>query len=108
MGQHPTAALMGAFLLFAATPVLYAQASADGQGNSAENSKLVEVVVTGSRIRLASGFDYPVPVAVISGTDLQNSGYTVLGDAIANLPQALNTTSIQNTSGTLFASGESR
>jgi len=108
MGQHPTAALTGAFLLLAATPVRYAQASEDGQGNSAENSKLAEVVVTGSRIRRESGFDYPVPVAVISGTDLQNSGYTVLGDAIANLPQALNTTSIQNTSGTLFASGESR
>ena len=108
MGQHVAAALTGAFLLLAATPVLHAQASGDGQGNATDNSKVTEVVVTGSRIRRESGFDYPVPVAVISGADLQNSGYTVLGDAIANLPQALNSTSLQNTSGTLFASGESR
>jgi iron complex outermembrane recepter protein len=108
MGQYPMAALTGAFLLLAATPGVYAQSSEDEQSNSAENPKVTEVVVTGSRIRRESGFDYPVPVAVISGTDLQNSGYTVLGDALANLPQALNTTSIQNTSGTLFASGESR
>src|SRR5690348_398732 len=107
MGQHAAAALTGAFLLLAATPGVYAQASEDGQGGAADNAKVAEVVVTGSRIRRESGFDYPVPVAVISGADLQNSGYTVLGDAIANLPQALNTTSIQNPSGTLFASGES-
>jgi iron complex outermembrane receptor protein len=47
-------------------------------------------------------------VAVISGQTISDSGFTVLGDALSNLPQALNTTNIQNTSGTLFNAGQSR
>ena len=58
-----------------------------------------EVVVTGSRIKRESGFDYPVPVAVINGDDIRESGYTAIGDALANLPQSSATTGIQNSSG---------
>lgn len=108
MSRHPMAPLIGVLSLLASMPIAYAQATQDGQKGTPEAEKVSEVVVTGSRIRRQGGFDYPVPVAVMSGKDIENSGYTVLGDALANLPQALNSTSVQNTSGTLFASGESR
>lgn len=107
MSQHKMAALTVALSTLAATPLASAQTSQDGQNAAPEAQKVAEVVVTGSRIRREGGFDYPVPVAVMSGKDIENSGYTVLGDALANLPQALNSTSVQNTSGTLFNSGES-
>jgi len=75
---------------------------------TAAETDVQEVVVTGSRIKRESGFDYPVPVAVISGDDIRESGYTAIGDALANLPQSLATTGIQNTSGSLFNAGQSR
>ena len=73
-----------------------------------EPTPIQEVVVTGSRIKRESGFDYPVPVAVINGDDIRESGYTAIGDALANLPQSLATTGIQNSSGSLFNAGQSR
>jgi iron complex outermembrane receptor protein len=95
-----------AAILAGATFNLQTPAQDSSQGNSAE--PVQEVLITGSRIRRESGFDYPVPVAVIGGDQLRDSGFTVLGDAMTNLPQALNTTNIQNTSGTLFNAGQSR
>ncbi|HYM35791.1 MAG TPA: TonB-dependent receptor, partial [Steroidobacteraceae bacterium] len=53
-------------------------------------------------------FDAPTPVAVVDGKAIADSGFTVLGDALTNLPQALVTTNLQNTSGTLFNIGQSR
>ncbi|HVF17355.1 MAG TPA: TonB-dependent receptor, partial [Steroidobacteraceae bacterium] len=76
------------------------------QGTSAEN--IQEVVVTGSRIRRADTFDSPVPVAIIDGDALKSSGFTVLGDAMSTLPQAMISTNLQSTSGTLFNAGQSR
>ncbi|MBS0421642.1 MAG: TonB-dependent receptor [Proteobacteria bacterium] len=96
MGCQRTALVVGVVLLQAMT------AAAE------EPTSIQEVVVTGSRIKRDSGFDYPVPVAVIGGDDIRDSGYTAIGDALANLPQALATTGIQNTSGTLFNAGQSR
>ncbi len=106
--RRPTTALaVGVVLLGAITPTAHAQTTA-GNTESSDNSKLQEIIVTGSRIRRESGFDYPVPVAVLSGDDIRESGYTALGDALANLPQSLATTGIQNTSGSLFNAGQSR
>jgi iron complex outermembrane receptor protein len=99
-----TAALAG--ILAGTAFNLQTPAQDSNTGNSAE--PIQEVLITGSRIRRESGFDYPVPVAVIGGDQLRDSGFTVLGDAMTNLPQALNTTNIQNTSGSLFNAGQSR
>jgi iron complex outermembrane receptor protein len=104
-----TALAVGVVLLGATLPYAQGQESSSTHvADASSDAKLAEVVVTGSRIRRENGFDYPVPVAVLNGKDIQNSGYTFLGDAIANLPQALATTGIQNTSGTLFNAGEAR
>jgi outer membrane receptor protein involved in Fe transport len=78
------------------------------EASAKEATSIQEVVVTGSRIKRVSGFEYPVPISVIGGNDMRDSGYTMLADALTNLPQALNSTGIQNTAGTLFNAGESR
>ena len=84
-------------------------AVAQEAGRTSAEGNLQEVIVTGSRIRRGDTFESPVPVAVVDGDALKLSGFTVLGDALANLPQSLNTTSIHsNTSGTLFNAGQSR
>jgi iron complex outermembrane recepter protein len=72
------------------------------------SANIQEVVVTGSRIRRADTFDSPVPVAIIDGDSLKSSGFTVLGDAMSTLPQAMISTNLQSTSGTLFNAGQSR
>jgi iron complex outermembrane recepter protein len=76
--------------------------------SSSTEGPLQEVLITGSRVKRPDGFDYPVPVAVVSGASINDSGFTVLGDALNNLPQALSTTGNQNTSGSLFNAGQSR
>jgi len=83
-----------------------AQAQEQYPGRAVDNS-IQEIVVTGSRIKRES-FDSPVPLAVIDGDALASSGFTVLGDALNNLPQGLTSSNIQNTSGTLFNAGQSR
>src|ERR1700726_2647500 len=104
MRRSATALAAGVVLLRAATPSAHAQESTSTRAADApDNTKVAEVVVTGSRIRRESGFDYPVPVAVIGGDAIREGGYTFLGDSLAKLPQALATTGIQNTSGSLFA-----
>ena len=75
---------------------------------SSSDAPLQEVLITGSRVKRPDGFDYPVPVAVVSGASINDSGFTVLGDALNNLPQALSTTGNQNSSGSLFNAGQSR
>jgi iron complex outermembrane recepter protein len=80
--------------------------SQDTAGGSEES--IQEVVVTGTRIKRSGSFDSAVPIAVLDGDTLRNSGFTVLGEAMANLPQALVNSNIQNTSGTLFNAGQSR
>lgn len=81
----------------------------DAQENSSsQDEPELEVMITGSRIKRESGFDYPVPVAVIQGEDIRQSGFTILGEAITNLPQALTNYGVQSTSSTLFNSGQSR
>jgi iron complex outermembrane receptor protein len=105
--RHPWSALLAGALAGAVINV-HAQESDPPKEGAAQSEPIQEVLITGSRLRRDSGFDYPVPVAVISGQTISDSGFTVLGDALTNLPQALNTTNIQNTSGTLFNAGQSR
>jgi outer membrane receptor protein involved in Fe transport len=106
MRRQATALAAGIVLLRAALPSAHAQQNTSTHtAEASDNTKVAEVVVTGSRIRRESGFDYPVPVAVIGGDAIRGGGYTFLGDSLANLPQALATTGIQNTSGSLFAAG---
>jgi outer membrane receptor protein involved in Fe transport len=102
-----TALVVGVVLPQGFTPAAYAQTNTSNTDTS-DTTRIQEVVVTGSRIKRESGFDYPVPVAVLSGDDIRESGYTAIGDALANLPQSLATTGIQNTSGSLFNAGQSR
>ena len=90
-------------LLCLDTPVLAQQSNAQNTGAPVE-----EVLITGSRVKRPDGFDYPVPVAVIGGDAINQSGYTQLGDALNNLPQALASTGSQNTSSSLFNSGQER
>lgn len=82
-------------------------AQAQSRNTSAAGGNIQEIVVTGSRIKRES-FDSPVPLAVIDGEALSTSGFTVLGDALNNLPQGLVSSNLQNTSGTLFNAGQSR
>jgi iron complex outermembrane recepter protein len=85
-------------------PASHAQQRTD---TAVDSENIQEVVVTGSRIKRSS-FDSPVPLAVIDGDALTTSGFTVLGDALNNLPQGLVNSNLQNTSGTLFNAGQSR
>jgi iron complex outermembrane recepter protein len=86
------------------TPQAHAQES---ENASIRSGDIQEIIVTGSRIKRSS-FDSPVPLAVIDGEALAQSGFTVLGDALNNLPQGLVNSNLQNTSGTLFNAGQSR
>jgi outer membrane receptor protein involved in Fe transport len=95
--------VLGIFGL-AMVPGLDAPAPAQEQSSA----PLDEVLITGSRVKRPDGFDYPVPVAVVNGDALNSSGYTQIGDALNNLPQALSSTGNQNTSSSLFNSGQQR
>ncbi|HEU4624376.1 MAG TPA: TonB-dependent receptor [Steroidobacteraceae bacterium] len=97
--------IAGLCLLYCDAPLRAQQSTAQSANAAAD---LEEVLITGSRVKRPDGFDYPVPVAVVSGDALTNSGYTQLGDALNNLPQALASTGNQNTSASLFNSGQQR
>jgi outer membrane receptor protein involved in Fe transport len=66
-----------------------------------------EIVVTGSRIRRDT-FDTPLPMASVNDQQIRQSGNTVLGDILNDLPQIEINSTAQNTSNTLFQSGEAR
>jgi outer membrane receptor protein involved in Fe transport len=85
-----------------------ARADESNPPSSSTGAPLEEVLITGSRVKRTDSFDYPVPVAVVNGDTINSSGYTQLGDALNNLPQALSSTNSQNTSSTLFNSGQER
>jgi len=64
---------------------------------------LQEVTVTGSRIRLQTGMNTPVPVTTLAPSDLAalNPGASI-GDQLDRLPQLFQTESAQRSSGALF------
>src|SRR4051812_22300793 len=70
---------------------------------SADDNPLQEVTVTGSRIRLQSGMNTPVPVTTLAPSDLTalNPGASI-GDQLDRLPQLFQTESAQRSSGALF------
>ena len=70
---------------------------------SADENPLQEVTVTGSRIRLQTGMNTPVPVTTLSPADLTslNPGASI-GDQLDRLPQLFQTESAQRSSGALF------
>src|SRR5690349_2237869 len=102
-------AILAAFVVaFVLPPEARAQQTNPQSQSSSTDAPVQEVLITGSRVKRPDGFDYPVPVAVIGGDAINDSGFTVLGDALNNLPQALSTTGLQNSSGSLFNAGQSR
>src|SRR5947208_2487148 len=66
-----------------------------------------EIVVTGSRIRRDT-FDSPLPIASVSGEQIRASGAAILGDILMEQPTINANNNAQNTSSTLFNSGEAR
>jgi outer membrane receptor protein involved in Fe transport len=66
-----------------------------------------EIVVTGSRIRRDT-FDAPLPMASVSSEGLRQSGNVILGDVLMDLPSIAANSNAQNTSATLFNSGQAR
>jgi outer membrane receptor protein involved in Fe transport len=90
-------AVSAGLLAIAALPAAQAADSTD------ESAALQEVTVTGSRIRLQTGMNTPVPVTTLSPADLNslNPGASI-GDQLDRLPQLVQTESAQRSSGALF------
>ncbi|MCU0760694.1 MAG: TonB-dependent receptor [Steroidobacteraceae bacterium] len=90
-GRGPLHALaFGLFGTCAALAPTWAQDAADGDAD-----ELTEVVVTGSRIRMP-GFESPVPVTSVLGTEITQTGNFALGDLLNDLPALRNTFSQAN------------
>ncbi len=82
-----------------AAPFAYAQTE--------EASDVEAVVVTGSRIKRDT-FSTPMPIASVSAETIQDSGNVILGDVLMDLPMVNANSNAQNTSSTLFNSGQAR
>jgi len=74
---------------------------------ASSNVDVGEIVVTGSRIRRDT-FDTPLPMASVNSDQIRQSGNAVLGDILNDLPQIDLSSTAQNTSATLFQSGQAR
>ena len=74
---------------------------------TADTTAVEEVVVTGSRIKRDT-FSAPTPIATVSNETIQNSGNVILGDVLMDLPMINAASNAQNTSSTLFNSGQAR
>ncbi len=66
-----------------------------------------EIVVTGSRIRRDT-FDTALPLAAVSSEQIRNAGNVSLGDVLLDQPMVDANSNSQNTSATLFTSGQAR
>ncbi|MBL8774058.1 MAG: TonB-dependent receptor [Phenylobacterium sp.] len=80
----------------------YAQAQAADEGVD-----VGEIVVTGSRIRRDT-FNAPQPLSVVTAEAIRESGNTSIGDILLEQPNINPATNQQNSSGTLFLSGQTR
>jgi outer membrane receptor protein involved in Fe transport len=87
--------------------VALAQSKPAAAAAGAKDVDVQEVVVTGSRIRRDT-FDAPLPIASVSGEQLRASGNVILGDLLMEQPLINANNNSQNTSSTLFNSGEAR
>jgi iron complex outermembrane recepter protein len=96
MGRHfAQIALASSVLTVTGLPVY----AADGD----DAQTVQEVTITGSRIRLQTGMNTPVPVTTLSTADLTalKPGASI-GDQLDKLPQLFQTESAQRSSGALF------
>ncbi|MBL8548634.1 MAG: TonB-dependent receptor [Hyphomonadaceae bacterium] len=95
--------LLGATFLvgLSAAPGALAQSPPEPTAND-------EIVVTGSRIPRASTFNFPVPLAVADARAIVESGSAQLGDVVSYFTQINPNNNLQNTSGTLFNTGQNR
>lgn len=66
-----------------------------------------ELVVTGSRIRRDT-FNAPVPVQAITSEDIRAAGAVSVADTLLDVPTINANTNGQNSSGTLYLSGQAR
>ena len=85
----------------------FAAAAPAPAASSSSSVDVGEIVVTGSRIRRDT-FDTPLPMASVNSDQIRQSGNVTLGDIINDLPQVDINSTPQNTSATLFQSGEAR
>src|SRR5437660_7508999 len=74
---------------------------------AASDVQVGEIVVTGSRIRRDT-FETPLPMASVSSDQIRQSGNVILGDVLLDQPMINASSNAQNTSGTLFNSGQAR
>jgi iron complex outermembrane receptor protein len=92
--------LAAAALLTGPLPGYAQEVSSDQQ--MAQRGPVEQIVVTGSRIGRADGFEAPTPVSVLSATDLQSFASDNIADAINTMPafagSATPGSSIQNAS----------
>ena len=66
-----------------------------------------ELVVTGSRIRRDT-FNAPVPVQAISSEQIREAGSVSVGDILLDVPTINANTNAQNSSSSLYLSGQAR
>ncbi|MFI4965968.1 MAG: TonB-dependent receptor domain-containing protein [Caulobacterales bacterium] len=74
---------------------------------AAKDVDVSEIVVTGSRIRRDT-FNAPVPLAVVGSEQIRQSGDVILGDVLLQQPTIAAASNSQNTSSSLFNSGQAR
>ncbi|WP_165843985.1 TonB-dependent receptor plug domain-containing protein [Phenylobacterium kunshanense] len=99
--------LRGALLASAATVGLMAVPSYAQAQTGGESVDVGEIVITGSRIRRDT-FSAPQPIAVVTAEAIRESGNTSIGDILLEQPTINPATNQQNSSGTLFLSGQTR
>src|SRR4051794_14857598 len=100
-------ALRAALLASAASTACFTIPAMARAADAPKAVEVGEIVVTGSHIQRDT-FDTPLPMASVNSEQIRQSGKVILGDILNDLPQLeINSTS-QNTSNTLFQSGQAR
>ncbi len=74
---------------------------------AAAATQVEEIVVTGSRIKRDT-FNTPVPVSVVTGDQIRDSGRISVAEVLMDTPVINANTNAQNSSGTLFLAGQAR
>jgi outer membrane receptor protein involved in Fe transport len=95
--------MLGGLTMFAPTVTMAQTAPAAG----ADSTAVEEIVVTGSRIRRDT-FNSPVAMSVISGEQIRESGNTSIAEALLDVPSINANTNGQNSSSSLYLSGQAR
>lgn len=80
---------------------------AHAQSTVGKGVEVGEIVVTGSRIRRDT-FDAPLPLATVSADQIREAGNVILGDTLMEVTTINASSNAQNTSSTLFNSGQAR